>query len=197
MGKRICVFCASSNRIAPQYIEAAAQFARLAVMQGHYLVCGGTSKGLMSALIGAAVEAGGRIDGVVPKFMHDYGWTDRRLTQVTVVETMSERKELLIKDSDAIVSLPGAMGTLEELTQAISLKRLGLYHQPIIIFNQNRFYNSLLRFFDEMSAERMMAQELNVWSVVDRVEDIIPAIDAQPPQNRDLLHYHDSENYGN
>jgi len=197
MGKRICVFCASSNRIAPHYVEAAVQFARLAVVQGHHIVCGGTSKGLMDTLIGATIEAGGRIDGVVPKFMHDYGWTDRRLTHVTVAETMSERKELLIKGSDAIVSLPGAIGTLEELTQAISLKRLGRYHNPIIILNQNGFYDSLLHFFDKMGSERMMAQGRTAWRVVNHVEDILPAIEAEPPWDADLLHYHDSENYGN
>ena len=197
MGKRICVFCASSNRIAPRYIEAAAQFARLAVMGGHTLVCGGTAKGLMGVLIGAAIEAGGRIDGMVPKFMHDYGWTDERLTQVTVVGTMRERKELMMREADAIVALPGAVGTLEELSEAISLKRLGFYPKPIVIFNQDCFYDPLLRFFDRMAEEQMMALEQTAWRVVERVEEILPAIDESPLWEVNLDNYHDNNGYGN
>ncbi|MCL2727110.1 MAG: TIGR00730 family Rossman fold protein [Bacteroidales bacterium] len=198
MGKRICVYCCSSNRIAPKYIEAAAQFARLAALQGHTLVCGGTSKGLMGVLAGATVEAGGTIEGVVPEFMVQYGWDDKRLTHLKVAENMRERKHLMMKDADAIVALPGAVGTLEELAEAISLKRLGQFCNPIIIFNQDGFYDSLLLFFDDMVRERMMgADQCQVWKVVTRVEDILPAIDAEPTWAPDMLHYHDSNEYGN
>jgi len=198
MGKRICVFCASSNRIASQYVEAAAHFARLAVMQGHCLVCGGTSKGLMNTLIGATVEVGGAIEGVVPEFMHEYGWSDERLTHITIAKDMRERKHLMIKDADAIVALPGAIGTLEELFEAISLKRLGQYNKPIIIFNQDGFYDSLLRFFDDIIEAQMMgSDQRRVWRVVDRVEDILPAIDAEPPWTPNVLRYHNGDDYGN
>jgi len=198
MGKRICVYCASSNRIAPQYVEAAAQFARLVVLQGHRLVCGGTSKGLMNALIEAAIEAGGVVEGVVPEFMYAYGWDDKRLTHLIVTETMRERKHLMMKEADAIVALPGAIGTLEELSEAISLKRLGRFCNPIIIFNQNGFYDLLLRFFEEMIREQMMGiGQRCAWQVVTRVEDILPAIDVEPPWIADLVHYHDNENNGN
>ena len=196
MGKRICVFCASSNRIASHYVEAAAHFARLAVVQGHTLVCGGTSKGLMGVLVGATVEAGGRIEGVVPGFMHEYGWTDKRLSQVTVVETMRERKALMMKDADAILAFPGAVGTLEEITEAISLKRLGLFNKPIILLNLNHFYDPLLLFFDKMVEERMMEEGRRAWSVVERVEDILPAIEAEQPYCPDIRNYHNVNDYG-
>jgi len=198
MQKRICVFCASSNRIAPQYVDATAQFARLAVIQGYTLVCGGTSKGLMHVLIGAAIEAGGAVEGVVPAFMYQYGWVDKRLAHITIVETMRERKHVMTKDADAIVAFPGAMGTLEELTEVISLKRLGIFCKPIIIFNQNGFYDLLLHFFDDMVKEQMMgSDQRNAWKTVNRVEEILPAIEAEPLWIADLLHYHNSENYGN
>ena len=198
MGKRICVYCCSSNRIAPKYIEAAVQFARLAVLQGHTVVCGGTSKGLMGVLAGATIEAGESIEGVVPKFMVQYGWDDKRLTYLTVAENMRERKFLMMKDAAAIVAFPGAAGTLEELSEAISLKRLGQFCNPIIIFNQDGFYDSLLRFFDDMVRERMMrVDQYQAWTVVSRVEDILPAIDAAPTWTPDILGYHDSNEYGN
>jgi len=198
MGKRICVYCASSNRIAPQYVEAAVLFAQLAALRGHHLVCGGTSKGLMSALIGATIEAGGTIEGIVPRFMYTYGWDDKRLAHLTVTETMRERKYLMMKEADAIVALPGGMGTLEELSEAISLKRLGRFNNPIIIFNQDGFYDSLLRFFEDMIKEQMMSvSQRQAWQVVHSVEDILPTIDAEPPWMVDLMHYHDRDNYGN
>ena len=191
MGKRICLFCASSDRIAPEYIEAAAQFARLAVKEGYSLVCGGTAKGLMKALIGATVEAGGVIEGIVPEFMIRYGWDDKRLSRLIVTKTMQERKRLLMQDADAIVAFPGATGTLEELCEAICLKRLGRLSLPIIIFNQKGFYNSLLRFFEDMIREQMLeSSQLSAWHVVDRVEDILPTIEAEPEWSPDLTHYH-------
>ncbi|MCL2738422.1 MAG: TIGR00730 family Rossman fold protein [Bacteroidales bacterium] len=191
MGKRICVYCASSNRIASEYVEAAAQFARLATLQGCRLVCGGTSKGLMSALIGATIEAGGEVEGIVPEFMCAYGWDDKRLTRLTVTETMRERKYLMMKDADAIVAFPGGIGTLEELCETISLKRLGKYAHPIIIFNQNGFYDSLLRFFDDMVNTHMLEfGQQNVWRVVTRVEDILPAIEREPVWIPNITQYH-------
>ena len=197
MGKRICVYCASSNRIAPHYLEAAALFAHLAALQGHTLVCGGTSKGLMSVLIGATLEAGGNVEGVVPEFMVNYGWADKRLTRLIVAPSMRERKWLMIKDADAIVALPGGIGTLEELSEAISLKRLGQLSAPIIIFNQDGFYDTLLRFFDQMvKAEMMGVSQYGAWQVVSRVVDILPTIEAQPKWIPNLLHYHDEDEYG-
>lgn len=198
MGKRICVYCCSSNRIAFQYVEAAVQFARLAALQGHSLVCGGTTKGLMGVLTEATLEAGGSMEGIVPQFMVEHGWDDKRLTHLTVTPTMRERKHLMLKDADAIVAFPGAVGTLEELAEAISLKRLGQFCKPIIIFNQNGFYDSLLRFFDDMVRERMMGGEQRCsWRVVTRVEDILPAIDAEPLWAPDIAHYHDGHEHGN
>ena len=191
MGKRISIFCASSNRIAPEYVEAAALFARLAVKQGHRLVCGGTHWGLMSVLVKATIEAGGEIEGIVPEFMHALGWSDQRLSKLIVVPTMQERKRLMIEDADAIVAFPGAVGTLEELSEAISLKRLGKFQNPIIIFNQNRFYDALLRFFEEMVDTQMMEQsQLSAWRVVERVEEILPAIDAEPAWFPNTGRYH-------
>jgi uncharacterized protein (TIGR00730 family) len=179
-------------------MEATVQFARLAVLQECRLVCGGTSKGLMNALIGAVIEAGGTIEGVVPEFMHRYGWSDKRLTHIIIAETMRERKYLMTKDADAVVALPGAIGTLEELAEVISLKRLGIFCKPIIIFNQNGFYDSLLRFFDSMVKAQMMdSHQKRAWRVVDRVEDILHAIDDEPEWAPDVAHYHDSDDYGN
>ena len=181
MGKRICVYCSSSNTMAPEYYAAAAQFARLAAKEGHCLVCGGSWRGLMGTLIEATLEVGGEIEGVIPQFMYDRGWDDKRVSRLVVVADMQERKRLLLQDADAVVVFPGGPGTLEEFAEALSAKRLGRFMQAIIVFNQNGFYDSLLAFFDKMEAEQMLpASETPIWQVVDRVEDILPSIENAP-----------------
>jgi TIGR00730 family protein len=181
MGKRICVYCSSSNTMAPEYYAAAAQFARLAAKEGHCLVCGGSWRGLMGTLIEATLEAGGQIEGIIPQFMCERGWEDKRLNRLIVVGDMQERKRLLIQDADAVVVLPGGLGTLEEFTEALSTKRLGQFPRPIILFNQNGFYDSLLAFFDTMEAESMLSQGgCAAWQVVSTAEAILPAIENAP-----------------
>ena len=181
MGKRICVYCSSSNAMSPEYYTAAALFARLAAKEGHCLVCGGSWRGLMGTLIEATLEAGGQVEGIIPQFMCERGWEDKRLSRLVVVADMQERKRLLIRNADAVVVFPGGPGTLEEFTEALSAKRLGHFVKPIILFNQNNFYDALLTFFGKMEAEHMLPVcEGTAWQVVDRVEDILPAIENAP-----------------
>jgi uncharacterized protein (TIGR00730 family) len=187
MGKRICVYCASSNRIASHYFEAAAQFARLAVASGYGLVCGGSWRGLMGTLVEATLACGGEIEGVIPKFMRSVEWQDKRIERLTVVDTMQERKTLLMQDVTAVVALPGGLGTLEELSEAISLKRLGFFTSPIIIYNHRGFYDRLIQFFEDMIKEQMLSpNQPKAWMVVDSVKEIIPAIETAPIWTSDI-----------
>ncbi|MDR2584649.1 MAG: TIGR00730 family Rossman fold protein [Prevotellaceae bacterium] len=187
MGKRICVYCASSNRIASHYFEAAEAFARLAVVGGYSLVCGGSWRGLMGALVEATLACGGEIEGVIPKFMCSAEWQDKRIRNLTVVESMQERKTLLMKDVAAVVALPGGPGTLEELSEVISLKRLGFFSPPIIIYNHQGFYNKLIDFFEWLRRENMLSpNQPNAWVVAHTVDEIIPAIEAAPMWRSDL-----------
>ena len=198
MGKRICVFCASSNRIAPKYVEAAARFARLAVMEGYTLVCGGSWRGLMGTLTKATLACGGEIEGVIPQFMCDFGWNQQEMTRLTVVDSMQERKRILREDVDAVVAFPGAIGTLDELLETISLKLLGQFNKPIIIFNQDDFYRSLFQFFEEMVDAKMMEQtSFHAWRVVERVEDIAPAIVSESALYNGSHAHSDYIKYGN
>jgi len=186
MGKRICVYCASSNRIASHYFEAAASFARLAAENGYGIVCGGSWRGLMGALVEATIACGGEIEGIIPQFMRAAEWEDKRI-RLTVVETMQERKSLLMQNVAAVVAFPGGPGTLEELSEVISLKRLGMFQPPIIIFNHHGFYNPLIQFFEQMNREQMLSpHQPNAWLVVNQVEEIIPALEAAPPWTSDL-----------
>src|SRR6266700_815232 len=137
----VCVYCASSAQADPLYAEAAARLGRHLAAEGFAVVYGGSTLGSMGRMAHAALDAGGKVTGVIPRFMDDLEWGHRSLTELHVVDDMHERKRLMPQLSDAVVALPGGCGTLEELFEAITWKRLGLYLGPIVLVNVNRFFD--------------------------------------------------------
>ncbi|MBP6534889.1 MAG: TIGR00730 family Rossman fold protein, partial [Arenimonas sp.] len=124
---RICVYAASSAQVHEAHQQAAYALGRQLALNGHSLVYGGGSQGLMGAVADGALTHGGEVIGILPKFMADLEWGHPGLTELRLVEDMRERKHQLLTDSDAVVALPGGCGTLEELFEAITLERLGIY----------------------------------------------------------------------
>src|SRR5690606_30689913 len=119
--------------------------------------------------------------GILPKFMADLEWGHPGLTRLELVEDMRERKHRLLTGSDAVVALPGGCGTLEELFEALTLKRLGLYFNPIILLDTRGFYTPLQRFMEQVIDQRFMNSEhLEMWRLVDTPADVLPAIRATP-----------------
>lgn len=187
---RICVYAASSSRIAPEFLQAARSLGEALADAGHSLVYGGGSQGLMGAVADGALSRGGEVIGILPKFMADLEWGHTGLTHLDLVEDMRERKHKLLTGSDAVVALPGGCGTLEELFEAITLKRLALYFNPIVLLNTKGFYAPLQAFMQQVIAERFMNPEhATMWSLVDRVEDVLPVIAATPPWREDAREY--------
>ncbi len=183
---RICVYCASSQQCDPHYHEVAFRLGALLAESGCTLVYGGGSAGSMGAVANGALSAGGEVIGILPKFMADLEWGHPGLTRLELVEDMRERKHRLLTDSDAVVALPGGCGTLEELFEAITLKRLGLYFNPIILLNTRDFYTPLQDFMESVIAERFMNTEhLAMWSVVAQPEEVLPAIRTTPRWRED------------
>src|SRR5699024_7380648 len=156
---RICVYCASSEKIDDFYKEAAYELGALLAANDHTVVYGGSSVGSMGALADGALSRGGEVIGILPPFMADLELGHRQLTHLELVENMRERKHKLLTGSDAVVSLPGGCGTLEELFEAITLKRLGIYLNPIVLLNLRGFYTPLLDFLDRTIAERFLNPE--------------------------------------
>ena len=139
----ICVFCGSSaGRTA--YTDAARSIGRALARRGLTLVYGGSNVGVMRHLADAALEAGGRVVGVIPE--HLVGWerAHRGLTELHVVGSMHERKALMIRLSDAFVALPGGFGTLDELFEVLTWAQLGLHHKPCALLNVEGYFDSLL-----------------------------------------------------
>lgn len=178
---RICVYCASSSKVDKAYFEATQKLAEDMAVRGITLVYGGGSAGLMGCIADNVLKNKGQVVGILPRFMDKVEWGHKELTQLTLVKDMHERKKLLIKDVDGVVALPGGCGTLEELMEVITLKRLGKFTKPIIILNTNGFYDHLKMLLEKMIHENFMRTEHGeIWQFVDQPEDIIPAIENAP-----------------
>jgi len=159
-------------------------------LAGHSLVYGGGSTGLMGAVADGALKHGGEVIGILPKFMADLEWGHPGLTQLQLVEDMRERKHRLLADSDAVIALPGGCGTLEELFEAITLKRLGIYFNPIVLLNTRNFYAPLQMFMDQVIAEKFMNPEHTaMWSLEDTAADVLPRILGTPKWREDARNY--------
>ncbi len=183
---RICVYCASSRSCDPEYHRAAHRLGTLLARQSWTVVYGGGAYGSMGALADGAIAGGGRVTGVIPNFMKDLEWAHGGLSELRIVEDMRTRKHLMLSDSDAVVALPGGSGTLEELFEAITLKRLGIYLNPVILVNMRGFYDPLLALLDRCILERFMdCQHAAIWTVVNDVEEVIPAILRTPQWTRE------------
>lgn len=187
---RICVYAASSGKVDPIYLDAAHELGRALALAGCTTVYGGGGQGLMGALADGALSEGGEVIGIIPGFMVDLEWGHRGVTTLELVEDMRERKHRLLTGSDAVIALPGGCGTLEELFEAITLKRLGLYFNPIVLLSVNGFYDGLQHFMQKVIDERFMNPEhAAMWSLVERVEDALPRIRATPRWSENARDY--------
>lgn len=146
--KHICVFlgaAAVSNEI---YVQATQEFARAIAARGLHLVYGGGGRGLMGILADAMLEAGGTVTGVIPQALIDKEMAHANLTELIVVDSMLERKRIMLEMSDAFVSLPGGFGTLDEMFEALTWSQLGVFSKPSAILNVNGFFNPILEWTD-------------------------------------------------
>lgn len=178
---RVCVYCASSRQCDPVYLEAAERLGRHLAHHQATLVYGGGGAGAMARLAQGALQAGGTAIGVIPRFMVELEWGHMELTSLHVVENMRERKHRMIEGADAAVALPGGCGTLEELFETITLKRLGLYLGPIIMVNTRGFYDRVVATLEHCIAEQFMhTRHREIWTMVNEPEEVMEAIRNAP-----------------
>jgi len=187
---RVCVYCASSEHCDAVYHEAAHALGRSLALAGCTVVYGGGAVGLMGSLANGALEAGGQVIGIIPRFMTEVEWQHPGVANLEVVEDMRERKHRLLTGSDAVVALPGGCGTLEELFEAMTLKRLALYFNPIVLLNTNGFYTPLQGLLEQMIEQRFMNPEHRaLWTMVDRVDQVLQTIRDTPRWSEDARSY--------
>jgi hypothetical protein len=171
---RVCVFASSSNRISSEYADAASTLGLLLARANIGIVYGGGGIGLMGKLADAVIENNGTITGVIPSFMKDEGWDHSDVNEMIITTDMGERKKQMFAMADAIIALPGGVGTLEELTEAITLKQLGLFSGPIIILNTLKFYKSLIDLFEQMISGHFLRYEhKGIWEIANTPEEVM------------------------
>jgi len=170
----ICVFASSSSRINSEYATVASNLGLLLAKANIDVVYGGGGIGLMGKLADAILENGGRITGVIPSFMKDEGWDHSAVSEMIITSDMGERKKRMFALADAVVALPGGVGTLEELTEAMTLKQLGLYNGPIIILNTLNFYKSFIDFLEHMVSGNFLRYEhKGMWEIAETAEEVL------------------------
>lgn len=185
--KSICVYCASSTKIDKAYFDAAEELGRLLGERNIRLINGGGNLGLMCAVSDATLAAGGGVTGVIPRFMVEQGWHHSKLTELIEVENMHERKQTMANLSNAVIALPGGVGTLEELLEIITWKQLGLYLNPIVILNINGYFDPLLDMLEKAIRENFMRhQHGDIWVVANTPEDAIEAVYNTPIWNSSI-----------
>ena len=144
----------------------------------------------MGHLADVIIDNGGKITGISPKFMQDIEWTHKRLEKLELVDTMHERKSKFLENIDAVIALPGGCGTLDELIEAITLKRLGLFLKPIVIINTQGFYNPLIEMLERCVDQNFMdKRHLKMWNVVDETNNILDIIRDIPDWTDDALKF--------
>jgi len=173
----ICVYCGSSSQVKPAFFEQARKFGKILAENQITLVYGGGNMGLMGEIAKSALEADGKVIGIIPQFMYDEKWFLSELTDLIITETMHERKQKMIEISDALVALPGGCGTFDELFEAITWKQLGLITQPIVIANVENYYQPILQMFDRAVEENFIREKhTEMWQIVNSPDEILPAI---------------------
>ena len=170
----ICVYCASSAQIDEKYMRAAREIGRLCAKHGWTLVNGAGREGLMGATSDGCQEAGGKVVGIIPRFMVIRGWMRQGLDEEVIAKDMAERKQMLRDRADAVLALPGGLGTMEELFETITQKQLGKFNKPIYVFNQDGYYDLLEAWLDQCHRERFLRFEGDkaLWTVVRSLEEI-------------------------
>ncbi|MDE2052226.1 MAG: TIGR00730 family Rossman fold protein [Gammaproteobacteria bacterium] len=175
------MYCASSRTAHPGYREAAFRLGEVLADHGITVIYGGGAKGSMGALADGALGKGGRVVGILPRFMADLEWGHPGLTELRLVEDMRTRKHLMLTGAQAAIALPGGCGTLEELLEAITLKRLGLFLGPIVLVNTRGYFRPLLEALSRAVEERFMDDRHPLmWQVVAAAEEVPDALERAP-----------------
>ncbi len=179
--QRVCVYCGSSSQADRRFFDEAEKLGKLLAQNGIELIYGAGGIGVMGAIADSVKQNGGRVTGVIPRFMVEAGWHNEHVDKLIVTADMHERKSTMAKLSDAAVALPGGIGTLEELLEILTWKQLGLTTKPVVIVNINGYYDSLLLMLRQAIQEKFMRPvHADMWTVVTRAEEVLDALRHAP-----------------
>jgi uncharacterized protein (TIGR00730 family) len=176
--RKVCVYCGSSPGNDPAFVEAAKAFGAILAKKGISLVYGGGAVGIMGAIAYSVLDHGGEVIGIIPEFLMSRERALRGTHQLIVTQDMHERKRKMFEMADAFVTLPGGIGTLEEVVEQMTWAQLGRHKKPILLANIGDFWNPLCALLDHMKALDFIRTDLNFdLLVADKVEDILPMLE--------------------
>ena len=175
--RNVAVFCAAANGTRPVYAEAARALGEALAKNGIGLIYGGARVGLMGAVADAALQAGGRVIGVIPQVLVDLEVAHDRITELHIVDTMHTRKALMSDKAHAFIILPGGFGTFEELFEVLAWQTLKLHSKPVVLLNVGGFYDTLLAFLDVCDREGMLRGNRACLLVANTVDEALQLAD--------------------
>ncbi len=179
----VAVFCASADKIEQNYQDAAQRLGRGIARRMWRLIYGGTNCGLMRMVAEATLREGGMVTGIIPRCIEARGVAAMNVSDLIVAEDMKERKQLMRERADAFVALPGGWGTLEEITEVITLKQLGVHRKPIVFVNTGGFYDVFWRFIEQATGEGFISDAYQgLYKVVLTPEEALEYIDSYQPE---------------
>ncbi len=183
--KSICVYCGSHPGSDPAYVAAGRALGKSIAANGLRLVYGGGTKGIMGAVAAGVLDNGGQVTGIIPEFLIDKEATRQSLGEINeliVTKDMHARKHLMFERSDAFVTLPGGIGTLEEIVEIMTWGQLGRHQKPMVFANIGGFWNPMLKLLDHMRGQGFIHHTHLVQPIViDAVEDIVPNLLVHVP----------------
>ncbi|CAN5228233.1 TIGR00730 family Rossman fold protein [soil metagenome] len=180
--KRIAIYCGSATPADPVYVDVAREVGRTLAERGIGVVYGGGRMGLMGAVADAALAAGGEVIGVIPHALVSAEVAHRGCTELRIVDNMHERKALFTELSDGFITLPGGVGTMDELWEAVSWAQLGYHEKPVGLLNVAGFYDGLIAFNAHMIATGFVrAQHSGILIVDDVLDGLLAKMSAYQP----------------
>ena len=170
---KICVFCSANQQIDPDFFVLTEELGRWAAKNGHSIVYGGVNQGLMECVAKAAKESGGRTIGIVPMMVEKTGRTSDFVDVEIPCDNLSDRKQLMMDQSDVFIALPGGIGTLDEIFTIAASHTIGYHQKMVILYNMKGFWDSLIALLDDLQAKGMIRGD---WRDYIKVADSIEAI---------------------
>lgn len=182
--RRLCVYCGSNRGALPEFTAAAITLGKTLATRGIGVVYGGGHVGLMGVLADAALAAGGEVIGVIPAALEAKELGHSRLTELHVVASMHERKQMMADLSDGFIAMPGGIGTLEELFETFTWLQLGFHHKPVALLNVGGFYDALVGFVRQFTRDGFLKPEHEACLLVEREANaLLEKMEAfEPPQ---------------
>ena len=170
---KICVFCSANQQIDPDFFGMTEELGRWAASNGHTLVYGGVNQGLMETLGKAAKEAGGRTIGIIPVIVEKSGRTRKYVAIEIPCDNLSDRKQLMLEQSDVFIALPGGIGTVDEIFTVVASATIGYHQKTVILYNMKGFWDSLMALLDDFQAKGMVRGNWRDYiKIADSIEEL-------------------------